>query len=72
MRPFTVDLHSKFKGSGIFVHENLTQERQRWFNMAKQNPSVERVWTQDGRIEVRRKDGSRVVIGKGSDLGKLR
>ena len=65
-------LRSKFKGANIYVHESLTQERQRWLNIARHHPSVDRTWTQDGRIEIRRKDGDRVVIGCVEDLARLK
>ena len=64
-------LRSKFKGSGIFVHENLTQERQRWFNKARQHSATERVWTQDGRIEIRQQNGARIVVSSSEDLDRL-
>ena len=62
---------SKFKGSGIFEHENLTQERQRWFNKARQHSATERVWTQDGCIEIRQKNGARIVMSSSEDLDRL-
>ena len=48
-----------------------TQERQGWLTMAKRHPSTDKVWIQDGQIEIHRKDGSRVIVGSKEDLQKL-
>ena len=65
-------LRPKFKGANMFLHESLTQECLRWLNTARHHQSVETVWTQNGRIEIRKKDGTRVVVGCADDPGKLR
>ena len=65
-------LRSKFKGSNIFVQESLTRERQGWLHTAKNHPQTEKIWTQDGRVEIRQKDGNRFVIGCRDDLKKLK
>ena len=63
-------LRSKFKELASMCMNSLTQERQRWLNTARRHPSVDRTWTHDGRIEIRKKDGGRVVIGCDGDLSK--
>ncbi|XP_072170161.1 uncharacterized protein [Diadema setosum] len=75
---------SRFKGSPIFVHEdlllcmldNLTSHRRKLVQAAKDRSSVRRVWTKDGKITALvRTEGMndrRVTIRNMADIERLR
>ncbi|XP_072171180.1 uncharacterized protein [Diadema setosum] len=67
---------SRFKGSPIFVHEDLTSHRRKLVHAAKDRSSVRRVWTKDGKITALvRTEGMndrRVTIRNMADIERLR
>ena len=63
---------SALKGTNIYIHESLTPTRQKWLKQARDYPSTDRVWTQDGKIFVITKDSKRIVIASHEELAKLK
>ena len=53
---------AEFKGSDIYVNESLTQGRQSWLNTAKLHPATDKLWTQVGRMEIRHKNGTQLIV----------
>ncbi|XP_072164256.1 uncharacterized protein [Diadema setosum] len=74
-RQIVYDAKSRFKGSPIFVHEDLTLQRRSLVNAAAKKSSVKRVWTKDGKItalvKIYGKDDKRVPIRNMSDIERL-
>ena len=60
---------SKLKKTGIFIHENLTTERQKLLKKVKYKypGPTNRTWTQDGRIKVKTDTNRLVVITTNKD-----
>lgn len=59
------------KGSGIFINEDLTPQRQTLFARVRSHPSVKRSWTLDGRIFAIDGNDRKHVILRVTDLEKL-
>ena len=66
---------SLFKGSPIYVQEDLTTERRKLLKAALEKTSVKRVWTRDGRItalvKVHGSQDRRVAIRNANDIERL-
>ena len=63
----------ELKGTNIYVHENLTGERQGWLNEARKSypAPTNKVWSQDGKIKIRTQNNRLLTIVCKADLKKL-
>lgn len=64
---------AKLKGSKIYIHENLTTERQIWMQkIRKKYPTPHnRVWSQDGRIKIRTETDRILTVSSARDMRTL-
>jgi hypothetical protein len=60
------------KGSGHLVTESLTATRKKLLQSAKDLAGPRNVWTQDGKIIIKRESGARVYVSSSKDLEKAR
>ena len=60
---------AKLKTTRIYIHENLTPERQSLLRYVKERyPGPgNKVWTQDGKVKIRTENNSMIVINLHSD-----
>lgn len=61
----------KLKGSNVYIHEDLTRERNKLVYQARTHDKVKKVWTNDGRISVLTRDEKKVKIRTFKDLERL-
>lgn len=65
------DARSKLKATNIYIHENLTSDRQRLMRKVKERyPAPNKIWTQDGKIRVKTPSNVKIVISSESDWQK--
>ncbi|XP_041453251.1 uncharacterized protein LOC121406304 [Lytechinus variegatus] len=59
---------SKLKGTDVFIHEDLTANRQAIVNKLRFHENVKKVWTLDGRITALNADGRKISITSLADI----
>ncbi|XP_041462187.1 uncharacterized protein LOC121413437 [Lytechinus variegatus] len=65
------EARSKLKSTSIYIHENLTSERQKLLRKVKEKyPTPNKIWTQDGKIKVKTTSNNKIVISSESDWEK--
>ena len=62
---------SKLKGTNIYIHEDLTAERQALVNDLRSHELVNKVWTLDGKVTALLKNGRKVRVASKADIDKL-
>lgn len=65
--------NSKEDDTKIFINENLTRKRSNLFWKVKKakHDFEDKIWTQDGKILVRGKNGTKITLTRESELNKL-
>nr|XP_054748058.1 LOW QUALITY PROTEIN: S-adenosyl-L-methionine-dependent tRNA 4-demethylwyosine synthase TYW1-like [Lytechinus pictus] len=70
-RSLIYEARSKLKSTSIYIHENLTSERQKLLRKVKEKyPTPNKIWTQDGKIKVKTTSNNKIVISYESDWEK--